>query len=253
MAGRKKRQDVRETDLAGFKFLEELAPLLAGLHNAQCQRDRANNRNLHMDQYCMLIFLFLFNPIVDSLRALQQASKLSKLHQRLGIPQTSLGSLSEAARVFDADQLLPLIEKLKSRLQSLPQDPRLHEVRRMLTLVDGSLISTLPCMAEAMLLKDDTGSGMIKWRLHTQFELLHGVPERIDVTRNGGGDCDERAVLGRTVQADRTYVMDRGYAKFALFNQNWHSSTSANPIRNKSGVIASRWTCSTSSCSWRCS
>jgi hypothetical protein len=30
---------------------------------------------------------------------------------------------------------------------------------------------------------------------------------------------DERAVLQRTIESDRLYVMDRGYAKFALFNK----------------------------------
>jgi hypothetical protein len=39
------------------------------------------------------------------------------------------------------------------------------------------------------------------------------------VTLVGGGDCDERAVLERTFESDRFYVMDRGYAKFALFNR----------------------------------
>lgn len=60
---------------------------------------------------------------------------------------------------------------------------------------------------------------MVKWRLHTHFEILRGVPTRIDVTPNGGGEHDERAVLARLVEPDRLYVTDRGYAKFALFNQ----------------------------------
>jgi len=38
------------------------------------------------------------------------------------------------------------------------------------------------------------------------------------VTPDGGGANDERAVLERVVQSDRLYVMDRGYAKFSLFN-----------------------------------
>jgi IS4 transposase len=54
--------------------------------------------------------------------------------------------------------------------------------------------------------------------LHTHFEVDRGVPTRIEVTPDGGGVHDERAVLERTIQADHTYVMDRGYAKFALFN-----------------------------------
>lgn len=51
------------------------------------------------------------------------------------------------------------------------------------------------------------------------FEVDRYVPTRIDITPNGGGPHDERAVLERTIEGDRTYVMDRGYAKFALFNR----------------------------------
>ena len=70
-----------------------------------------------------------------------------------------------------------------------------------------------------MWLKEQTGSGLVKWRLHTHFEVDRFVPTRIEVTPDGGGEHDERAVLGRTLEADRLYVMDRGYAKFTLFNR----------------------------------
>ena len=72
---------------------------------------------------------------------------------------------------------------------------------------------------EASWRKFTTDKGMVKWRLHTHFEVLRGVPTRIDVTPNGGGEHDERAVLERTIEADHLYVTDRGYAKFALFNK----------------------------------
>ena len=74
-------------------------------------------------------------------------------------------------------------------------------------------------MAEASFLNATMGSGLVKWRLHTHFEVDRYVPTRIDTTRNGGGDCDERAVLEKTIESDRCYVMDRGYAKFTLFNK----------------------------------
>ena len=72
------------------------------MHDDACQRDKAGNRQLHFDQYSMLVLLFLFNPIVSSLRAIVQASQLRKVQRRLGCQRTSLGSLSEAASVFDA-------------------------------------------------------------------------------------------------------------------------------------------------------
>ena len=70
---------------------------------------------------------------------------------------------------------------------------------------------------EASWRKAETGNGMVKWRLHTHFEILGGVPSRINETPNGGGPHDERAVLAATLEPDRLYVTDRGYAKFALF------------------------------------
>ena len=67
-----------------LKYFDRLAPLLARLDDVGCERDRAGNRQLHFDQYCMLILLYLFNPIVTSLRGLQQASELAKVQKRLG-------------------------------------------------------------------------------------------------------------------------------------------------------------------------
>ena len=68
-----KRRDVTEKDVVGLKYFDKLSPLLARLHGSGCARDKAGNRSLHFDQYCSLVLLFLFNPIVRSLRSIQQA------------------------------------------------------------------------------------------------------------------------------------------------------------------------------------
>jgi len=164
------------------------------------------------------MLLYLFNPIVTSLRGIQQASELKNVQRKLGCARASLGSLSEATGVFDAERLKEIITELGAQLQPLAQDKRLNDIQQTITLVDGSLIAALPRIMEASWRKATTGSGMIKWRLHTHFEVLRGVPTRIDVTPSGGGAYDERAVLAATLESDRLYVTDRGYAKFALFN-----------------------------------
>jgi len=84
---------LKESDITGLKYFDKLAPLLERLHDDACQRDKAGNRQLHFDQYCMLILLYLFNPIVDSLRGIQQASELGKVQKKLGCQRASLGSL----------------------------------------------------------------------------------------------------------------------------------------------------------------
>ncbi|MFN6106143.1 MAG: IS4 family transposase [Planctomycetaceae bacterium] len=216
---RKKKARVRERDVGGMKHLQKLLPLLDRLHDVGCERDRAGNRQLHFDQYCLLVLLSLFNPVINSLRGIQQASELQKVQRLLGCSRASLGSLSEAASVFDADRLKEIIEELGGQLQPLTREPRLHGISQTLTLVDATLVSALPRIMHASCRKGQDQSGMVKWRLHTHFDVMRYVPDRIEVTPEGGGDHDERATLGRMIESDRLYVMDRGYAKFTLFNQ----------------------------------
>ena len=93
------REPVRATDVQGLKYFRKLWPLFERLRQVGCQRDKAGNRQLSMDQYCALVLLFLFNPCVRSLRALQQASELKKVQRKLGCGRASLGSLSKATDV----------------------------------------------------------------------------------------------------------------------------------------------------------
>ena len=218
--GGKAREKVSESEITGMKYFGKLAPMLARLHDEGCQRDKAGNRDLHMDQYCMLVLLYLFNPICSSLRAVQQASELPKVQKLLGCPSVALGSLSEAAGVFASQRLIEIIQELGGQLEPIARDPRLKDVTltKTLTLVDATLVKALPKVMAASVLKSNTGSALIKWRLHSQFEVDRYVPTRIDVTSEGGGDNDERAVFEKNIQSDRLYAMDRGYAKFTLFN-----------------------------------
>ena len=115
-----------------------------------------------------------------------------------------------------------------------PHLPVDEHVRRL--EVEGfDSLAALPLMAEASLLAQQEGNGLVKWRLHTQFEVDRYVPTQIDVTRNGGGEADERSVLERNIQSDHCYVMDRGYAKFTLFNKiHWSGSSYVCRLRDNS-------------------
>jgi hypothetical protein len=226
MAG-KKRETVREQDVTGLKYFDRLIPLLDRLHGVGCQRDRAHNRELHYDQYCLLVLLFLFNPVVRSLRSIQQASELKKVQKLLRCPRASLGSLSESTRVFEPELLRQIVAKLGEQLAPIARDSRLKEVKQTVTLVDGTLLKALPRITEAMWLSTRTGTVHHAWRLHTHFELDKHMPTRMTLTdgRNSG-DSDEKTVLRQQLQADHCYVMDRWYAQFKLFNDINHAHSS---------------------------
>ncbi len=207
-----------EKEIVGFKYFDQLLPLLERLRVDGCDRDKAGNRELHFDQYVSMILLFLFSPICSSLRAVQRATELPNVQAKPGCGRASLGSLSEASTIFDPDRLIEIIKELGLQLQPTVKDQRLKDIQQQITLVDGTLIAAMPRIMEASVMKQKSGAGMIKWKLHTQFDIEKHIPSRIDVTRNGGGDNDERAVLERTLEADLLYIKDRGYAKFKLFN-----------------------------------
>lgn len=210
MAG-KRKEVIREEDLKGFKHFKLLKKVLAPLHRAACARDRASNRTLHLDQYCALILLYFFNPIVTNLRGIQQASELKKVQRKLGCARASLGSLSESARVFDAAGVRSVVEALSNQLPVSNPDARLSDFNKIITLVDGTVLPLLPELVKAMWQEAGGAHGV---KLHTHFELLKGVPARMDLT---DGDASERAALQASLRPDRIYVIDRGYAKFELF------------------------------------
>jgi hypothetical protein len=93
---------------------------------------------------CTLILLYLFNPVVTSLRGLQQASELEKVQKKLGCKRSALGSLSEAASVFDPERLKEIIEELGEDLEPLGRAPRLQDFQGLLTIVDGTLLAGSP-------------------------------------------------------------------------------------------------------------
>jgi len=208
----KKRDKIKEHELQGFKYFKSISGLLEKLHNAGCQRDRADNRTLHMDQYMSLLLLYMFNPICTSLRAVQQASELKKVQRKLGCSRASLGSLSESARVFDSELMQEIIKDLGKQLEPISHHAKLDDLTAIITAVDGTLLKALPKLAYS--LWATAPANAIK--AHTQFDIQKHVPVKITIT-----ECykDERQILADNLESGRIYVQDRGYASCALFQQ----------------------------------
>jgi hypothetical protein len=215
---------IRARDLQGLKFFKKIRPLLDTLHEVGIKRDRAKNRDLHMDQYGVLVLMWMFNPILTSLRGLQQASTLEDVQKKFGVGRASLGSLSESVSIFDPEPLKQIAAQLATEVPSA--DPsKFDAIGHQLTAVDGSVFKTAVRVASLAWLPDKAGGttpgkSFDGYRMHTHFEILRGVPERIDATpAKPKGKDDEKSVLASTLKSDRCYVTDRGYAKFELFNQ----------------------------------
>jgi len=108
---------VQSKDIQGLKYFDMLLPLLERLHDEQCGRDKAGNRELHFDKYCLLVLLYMF--------------------------------------------------KLGEQATPAARDARLSQINQTITLIDGSIVSALPSLIQASVLKQTKGSGLVQWRLHT--------------------------------------------------------------------------------------
>jgi hypothetical protein len=201
------KPSISAQNIHGLKYFKRLRPLFASLHDIGV--DPSGNRQLHYDQYASLILLFFFNPILTSLRGLQQASCLKNVQDKLDCPRTSLGALSAAARAFDAEPLQRIVGELAH--QALPlQSGKDAEVLRGLTAVDGSLLPALPKMAWALWVDEQHRAA----KLHLHFDVFKGVPCHATVTDGNG---NEKKQLRAALQPGRLYAIDRGYAEYQLF------------------------------------
>lgn len=195
----------------GAKYLKLLNNVLHKLHDVATERDRAGNRELHFDQYVSLLLLYFFSPSLTSLRAIQRASELEKVQKITGGKRVSLGSLSEAQRVFDPSLLRNMLGDLANQATPLSRGKE-AEALQGLTAVDGSLLPALPRMAWALWQDDQHRAA----KLHLHFDVFHAIPVEATLTEGNGS---ERHELRSSLQKGRLYVLDRGYLGYEFFQE----------------------------------
>jgi hypothetical protein len=217
--------DFDPKQLRGIKPLRRLLPLLSCLRDSGCARDAAGNRELHFDQYVTLVVLYLFNPLVDSVRTLQRATAVNRLAERLGVKRFSLGSFSESVRAFEPEKLKGVIAQLAGELRPLHADPRLAQPLKQplghtLRIADGTVLDAIGKVADAFWLKFKDDSPKHAWKLHVQFEVDTLTPAEVELTdARNSGRSDEKNVLRRKLAPGHCYVTDRWFAQFTLFNR----------------------------------
>jgi len=204
-AGRNKKARAQEHQIQGAKYLRNIMRLLAPLHeHADCA-----NRKLHYDEYVAYLLLYFFTPALHSMRGLQQASNFNILERKLGLRRFSLGSFSEAGRVFEPELLQPIIAELAEQLQPDLGPQSFAKLDRVPTAVDGSLLHALPKMVWALWRDHEHRAA----KVHLHFDLLKAAPVAATLTH---GNTYEPGVLTSQLQPGRLYVLDRGYCDYDL-------------------------------------
>lgn len=208
--GPKPKPPVQEKDIVGLKYFHWIQSLLSPLHpHADCP-----NRILHYDELAALVMLYFLNPVITSQRSIQQASSLRNVKKALGVKRASLGSLSESSRVFDATLLQQVVQELAGQAQAVDGHHRPQGLSEELDVlaVDSSLLKALPRMVWALWLDKEHRAA----KVHLSFDILRGVPKDVAVTPGTG---NEKKVLREWLSPGKLYVLDSGYAQYALLEE----------------------------------
>lgn len=234
-APKKKATPARHDPIEGAEMLRRVFPMLSVLAKSGTERDKAKNRQLLFSQYASLLLVGLFNPILNSSRAIVSASGLKKVRKLTGGKKVSLGSFSEATSVFDPSLLEGIVKQLRtevhqqqhlkkalsgSRPGGLPD-----KVIERLIAVDGSVLTALPQIIGKL---GEPKKG--QWRLHAHVRVCDETLVASTLTEEPSAKGNsERNVLAQTIAVDEIdvptsdeghlFLMDRGYRSAALFNK----------------------------------
>ena len=99
------KNEIDERKLRGFRLLKRFQSVLASVR-AQIPRTARESHGLRIHQveeYLSLFLLGMFNPVLSSMRALCQASRLGRVQEQCGTRGVSLSRFSEAQAVFDPE------------------------------------------------------------------------------------------------------------------------------------------------------
>lgn len=194
--------------IVGRRLLRLIEQQLAHLHALPAH----GNRSVFADHLVVAHLVAFFNPCLRGLRSIEDFFENDSARNRFGLPRLPKSTVSDAQRVFDPQLLLPLIDSLRQRAQIQPHDRRLDEITKKLLAVDGSFISVACRIAWAVF--NNSGKGAVK--LHVQFNILDGLPERVTLRE---GQADEARELCDSLQPGCFYIMDRGYQGYGLFKK----------------------------------
>ena len=200
-----------EKQLVGRRILAPLEGWLQHLHRLPTH----GNRHVLADHVLVAHLVAFLSPALKSLRRVESVFDHTLARQRFGLPQLPKSTLSDAQALFDPRLLEPILADLRRRVPRVEHDPRLDELLKTLTAVDGSFFTLAPRVWWALYNKPSHSDRVIprsnqhgNVRIDFHFNVLTGVPEQAILTN---GRTPEYETLRASLEPDRFYVLDRAY------------------------------------------
>jgi hypothetical protein len=165
------------------------------------------DRQLTLEQYLSLFLFGLFNPVVETMRGLCEASHLARVRREVCGRPVSLGSFSEAQAVVEPALLQAVLERLKKEADTPPRPGGARAWQGRERVIDSTVWRVLPRMTWAFWRRQGGLDNAV--RLHLEFDLASGQVSQAELTK--AKKC-ERAQWREMAQPGTCNIADRYYS-----------------------------------------
>ncbi len=200
----------------GARHLAPLQRVLDGLHGAPVH----GNCRVADDHLLVLHLLAFFNPVVRSLRLMEDLSQTPTATKLLGdLGRAPKSTLCDAHGRADPDALLAVLREL---MASLPRDIRLEGdlagIQSQILACDSTYFQTLADLSWVLQNRKSNGTPGARAGLYVQIDVASGVPFGSDGVGVELGDNtqSEARLAGRHVVPHAIHLYDRGFVSFDL-------------------------------------
>lgn len=208
---RAKKPPIDERLLQGWKFLARFRAVLAQARAQLPRSPREDHglRRFHAEEYLSLFLLGMFNPVLQSMRGLCQASALRRVQAQCGGDgPVRLSRFSEAQAVFDPELLRRALSDLVTASAGAAGAPCGGFPVAALRVVDSTLWKVVPRMGWARWRHQHVEQRAV--RLHLKLRVWDEAPVEAIITT---GDTCEREALRASLRPGEIYLGDRNYGE----------------------------------------
>ena len=194
----------------GRKLIERIDAQLARLRRHAAH----GNRVLHFDHLLVAHLIAFFNPVVRSLRDIEDVLAHSRVRRLFKLPAARRSSLSDAQNLFDPRLLQPLVDDLAQRVKPASRGGGLDELTRRVVAVDATFFQVAARIAWALPGNASSARGAVQMCLH--FDVLDGAPLGFSLA---DGAAHEAAEFKTRIQPNTLYLLDRAYQSYERLDQ----------------------------------
>ncbi len=209
--------------LIGAKYVRLLEK-----HLQQLQAEKGHgNRILFLDDVFVVYLLAFFNPTIRSLRTIEDLSQTQQAQKHLSVDKICKSTLSDFNQFVEPERLAPIIQSLRSQLSRKqagrsPVEHDLNEMLKQTVAVDGTFLHAVAEVAWAVANSNNHGATRHRARLDAQINVSTWLPEAIAVPGPGESEADSAI---KNILANRIYLYDRGYSRFALLRAHYEPTS----------------------------